>query len=118
MSYQEECEYEAGCATELQNAYALSQIERPRRNDQKKIDGLVAQGRFVVFTSAAVYCPRTDAILGCETVCVSDHATRAEADAAADAFGESDEDFAIGVEGPRPPAVTVETIFGDDDIPF
>ena len=115
---QEDRDYEAGCATELQNALALSQIEGPLQNDQRKINALIAQGRFVVYTSHAVYCPRTDALMGCETICVSDHASREEANEASEALGESCEDFAIGIDGPRPPTVAVETLFGDDEIPF
>jgi hypothetical protein len=114
---QEDRDYEAGCGSELENAYALSQIERPRRNDQAKIDALVAQGRFVVFTSTAVYCPRTDALMGCETLLVSDHATRKEADEAAEAQGESCEDFMVGIAGPAAPEA-VEALFEGDEIPF
>lgn len=115
---QEDRDYEAGCATEFQNALAWSQITVSRRNDQAKIDALVAQGRFVVFTSTAVYCPHTDALMGSETILVSDHASRQEADEAADALGESDGDRMIGISGPRPHVALVETLFGDDEIPF
>ena len=115
---QEDRDYEAGCATELQNALALSQIERPLQNDQRKINALIAQGRFVVYTSHAVYCPRTDAILGCDTVLVSDHGTQEEAYEAAEALGESCEDYSVIVVDPRPAApVTVEAV-DSDEIPF
>lgn len=61
---QEEIDYQMGSKCELQNALALSQMERIVRDDSAEIKKLVAEGKFVVAMSHPVYCSRTDAPLG------------------------------------------------------
>ena len=62
----EEVDYQFGCATELQNAYARSCMEL--RPDNSKVDSLVAKftaaGRYCVVDEFEVYCPSTDAFVG------------------------------------------------------
>lgn len=116
--YEEHCRDSEGCGSELQNAFALSSLERPLHNDRRMIDALVGQGRFVVFTSQAVYCPLTDGLIGSETLYVSDHDSHEAAVEAAAALGEDSDDYAIGVSGPRPAVVEIPAIFDGDEIPF
>jgi hypothetical protein len=79
---QEELDYQMGCATEQQNAYALSCIDR-KPDDMGKINELVAQGRFCAVARGPEYCRFTDALLpGGRCLLVGDFASRAEAEAA------------------------------------
>lgn len=116
--YEEHCRDEGASGTEHQNAFALSCMEHPLQNDRRMIDALAAQGRFVVYTSHAVYCPLTDGLIGSETLYVSDHASYEAAHEAAAVLGGEDEDNAVGISGPRPEAVPVEVLFDGDNIPF
>jgi len=82
LQEQEELDYQMGVATEQQNAYALSCMER-KPDDKAKINALVDQGRFVVVVRGPEYCPHTDALLpGSRQLCCGDYATREEAMAA------------------------------------
>jgi len=66
VQQQEDVDYELGCATELQNAFARSCMEL--RPNNGKVDSLVAKfvkaGRFCVVDEFEVYCPSTDAFVG------------------------------------------------------
>lgn len=76
----EHADYMAGEATELQNALALSRMER-KPDDSAKISRLVARGRFVAVMEHPVFCLRTDAAMGSHKTLLGDFATRQEADA-------------------------------------
>lgn len=61
---QEHWDYEAGCRSELQNAFALSQREVRIKDDRELVKKLLAAGSHVVVETGPVFCPRTDATLG------------------------------------------------------
>ncbi len=68
MSYntyaeQEHLDHVAGCATEFQNAYALSSIQSMGRGDGK-ISRAKGLGLFVVVEEYPIYCRFTDAFIG------------------------------------------------------
>lgn len=115
-SYLEHMDHEAGCASELQNAYALSMMER-KPDDTAKINILVAAGRFVVVEQYPIYCPRTDAGMGIRKHCVGDYATRAEAELAAGAMM-VDPDSNIGVLPYLPIQIPASEPIGADETPF
>lgn len=75
----EEIQYNWGRATEHQNAYALSSMER--RLDDPKIAEELAKGRFVVVDEIEQFCPITDAILPSYQVFVSAWDDRESAEA-------------------------------------
>lgn len=118
--YQEHLDYEAGCMSDLQNAFARSRQEIEIRDDRAKVRELVGAGKFVVVSSFPVLCPSTDAFLGEAITIEGVHETR---EAAMAQFGESDSylgDVAVWVE-PRvpytPPPVDPEVFF-PSDCPF
>lgn len=74
----EEIDYRIGCATELQNSYAASRLER-EPDDTAKIRDLVAAGKFVLVAEVPDYCPRTDAAMGSRCWIASIHDHRVEA---------------------------------------
>ena len=59
----EDIDYNIGAASEFQNAFAVSLMER-QPDDSEKIENLVKQGKFVLFRIVEVCCPRTDALMG------------------------------------------------------
>jgi hypothetical protein len=61
---QENDEYEAGCASELQNAFEQSKRDTVITNDSAEIKKLRKEGNFVLVSEHPVYCRSTDAILG------------------------------------------------------
>lgn len=79
--------------SELQNAFALSRMERPR-DDAQEISDLVSAGRFVVVVSHPVYCPRTDASMGSFLSLDSHFDDEAAAKARAEGLGDMDESYA------------------------
>lgn len=117
--YQEHLDHEAGCASDLQNAYAHSRAEH--RTGMEEVNALVAQGLHVVVSSGPAYCRTTDAVIGTSYMVCSSHLSRRVADRvcarlAAEDMGE------IGFEVfPRPaqPARAPERAdLWDDEIPF
>jgi len=86
---QEDHEYRMGMASELQNALALSNMQR-EPDDTAKIDELVASGRHVVVSERPVFCPRTDACMGSHKMLMSDHPTRHEAEIACRELDDAD----------------------------
>ena len=80
MNIQEQEERDFNPATEAQNAYAWSRMNR--RPDHPKIAEHVAAGRFVVVHEVPQFCPHTDAAVGSRKLFGGAYATRAEADAA------------------------------------
>ncbi len=76
----EEMDFNMGMASDSQNAFALSQMEWDRHNDEPKIVALVKAGRFVVTHHETRYCPSTDAIMGADVYYCNDYATREEAE--------------------------------------
>ena len=68
MSYntyaeQEHLDHVAGCATEFQNAYALSSIQSMGRGDGHLISRAKGLGLFVVVEESPMYCRYTDAFI-------------------------------------------------------
>jgi hypothetical protein len=59
---QEEADFRIGAASDLQNAYSLSCLDR-KPDDKQKIDELVSKGRFCVVAWNVEFCRHTDAIL-------------------------------------------------------
>ncbi len=111
----EEMEAEYGAfSSEFEAALALS--HREAGDDRGAIRQAVAAGRFVVVASAPRFCRLTDALMGEDLSLVSEHGTRAEADAA---LPESSEDVSYEVRGPV--VARLEAIVdqdGEDDLPF
>jgi hypothetical protein len=102
--------------SELQNAFALSRMERPR-DDSQKIADLVSAGRFVVVISHPVYCPRTDASMGSFLSLDSHFDDEAAAQARIEELGDMDESFAVidQLSVPRNPQLVSAQ---SDEIPF
>ena len=71
----EHLDYEMGSASELQNAYALSCMER-KPDDRGKVNELLRVGRYVVVTEIDLFCPRTDAGMGVHVALEGDYTTR------------------------------------------
>ncbi len=59
---QEERDYQMGCGSELQNAFAMSAMEFD--NGWEPIQKAIDAGKIVVAYVGTAYCHRTDAILG------------------------------------------------------
>lgn len=100
---------------ELQNAYALSRAEHDPLDAATR--AALNAGRFVVVITGTAHCRFTDAVIGSRSVHVSDHATREDADRAANAIYEAD-DWSACEDSPevlpRLPAAADLC----DDIPF
>ena len=112
--YEEDRDYWMGAATELQNAFALSQMEK--QDDTAAINELVSLGRFIVVCEGTAYCGRTDAIMGVARHMVGDFATFDEANDCLKAQGEGCEDFDFRIYQPK---VTTPTVVYDwSDCPF
>lgn len=115
---QEELDYQMGCATEQQNAYAVSCMDR-KPDDTAKINDLVSQGRFVVVVEGPEYCRHTDALLpDARQLHCSNHATREEAMVALlkDVGDDPDPDLNYFILPRQPAAAYVPPT--DEDIPF
>ena len=115
---QEHEDYVAGCASDHQNAFALSQMQHD--SGWRHVKALTDAGRFVVAYSGPAYCRSTDAVIGSHYAVVSDHATRDEANAACGALiSETDGHDDGGYDVHPLPAPTPPPCDGwDDDIPF
>jgi len=57
-----------GYSNDSQRAYALSQMETPRKNERKKAEELAKSGKYVIINTHPIYCKSTDAVLGDATV--------------------------------------------------
>lgn len=71
---------------ELQNAFAMSQIERAQQGpdewaieDAAKVKSLFEAGRFVVLHNYYDHCSRTDTVIGSQTAYAADFETYEEA---------------------------------------
>jgi hypothetical protein len=113
----EEMEFEAGRATELQNAYAVSQMER-KPDDRAMAEELVSLGRHVVVREAVIYCPRTDASMGTAVHLLGDFETQDEAAALAREDGADDGDCWVRVMSPKPVILNPYTPPTLAEIPF
>lgn len=85
----EEHEYRMGMASELQNAFAWSCMNR-EPDDSAKINELIAAGRHVVVSERPIFCPSTDACMGSHKMLMSDWATRHEAEIACRELDDAD----------------------------
>lgn len=122
----EEMDYQAGAASDMQNAMAWSMMNRT--GDDPKIGEALAAGRFVVVCRSTEYCRATDAIMGSRQDMESAHATRAEAEAALAAYWErwghgadmDDHDMYILPAKPAPAPVVAPGCgpIDDDELPF
>ncbi len=118
----EEMDYQMGSASELQNAYTMSCLDR-RPDDKGKIAELVAAGRFCVVAWNVEFCRHTDAVLpGTHRSLIADFATREEAEACRRAKYEEwgddgDGECGIDIQGPPPPAPPVPQT-NESEIPF
>lgn len=113
--YQEEMDYQMGAASELQNAYAMSMMNR-KPDDSQKIEDALAAGKHVIVEEGPEYCPITDALMGSRKFLVSEHATREEAEAALAGMEEGDPDISVYIRPykPAPPP----PVYDRDEIPF
>ena len=116
----EEMEFEMGRRNPLQLAFdEANQLFPSPAGDEAKIAELVAGGRFCVVVVGENFCPWTDASRGTHDCLESDHATREEADAAAEAIALSGDWVKVVPEPvrPEPPGPFLgEGSF--DEIPF
>jgi microcompartment protein CcmK/EutM len=119
----EEWDYQAGAASDAQNAYTLSGMER-RPDDSAAIDAAIARGAFVVVTVHTVYCRSTDAILGSDYMIDSEHATHAAAHARGavlwNELGAAAGDINVIVrpDAARPTTKAAAAPIDDDELPF
>lgn len=102
---QEHWDYETGAArNDLQLDLQVSQQEwrqNPHRGEEaKRIHQLRADGKFVVVSEEPVYCPRTDAIMGSQTILIASADTHDEADKLACEAAESDPECRVSVKPP------------------
>lgn len=119
---QEHWDYEMGCRSELQNAFALSQMGR-EPDDSCKIADLTKAGRSVVYRWHTLFCCFTDAILGRHETYIADFATYAEASDYAKTVPGYDDDFdeggiGISTSERREPVAEIVDWPASDDIPF
>ena len=115
---QEHADYVAGCASDLQNAYAHSRAEHD--SGMAEIKALVAQGLHVVVMSGPAYCRTTDACIGERHIILSAHLSRAVAERRASAAaGDLDGDEADVRVFPLPERKPVaQAIDWTDEVPF
>lgn len=117
---QEHLDHEAGAfRSEHEAAFSLSRREFD--SGLGAIRKLTNAGRFVVAMGGPAYCCFTDALVGTRYFLVSDHATRDEAGAAAEAAAADYE--GEGCEGfvrvfPELPPAPIAAVDYSDDIPF
>ena len=113
----EQWEYEAGWASEQQNALAVSRMNQPP-DDSDKINEAIANGLYVVIEEGPAYCPITDAIMGSRQYLVTTFKTLEEASRYIGRLNreEYNPDINYRVAGPTPkmtkPPLT------NDDVPF
>jgi hypothetical protein len=118
----EHWDYEAGCATELQNAFARSQMERDQGN-VGETRTLLLLGYHVVVSVMAQYCRSTDAALGSRRRLVhstldGDEAKRMCRNLNED-IGDCDGEFYYTVESPQEHTVALPPKpIDDDECPF
>jgi len=62
--YQEDRDFEFGCASEAQNCYAEAQHERVRLDQTSQAKYWTAKGKSVVCVYHTYYCKATDALVG------------------------------------------------------
>lgn len=113
----EQWEYESGMASEHQNAYALSMMER-KPDDRAAAEELVSLGRHVVVREAVIYCPLTDASMGTAMHLLGDFETQDEAAELARQDGADDGDCWVRVMSPKPVILNPYTPPTLDEIPF
>jgi hypothetical protein len=76
---QEHWDFEAGVATEFQNAFAISKMTTTIVREDERIAQLASEGLFVAVFEHEVACRYTDALLGYSRRVVGTGRTRAEA---------------------------------------
>lgn len=116
---QEERDYQMGAASELQNAYAWSIMNR-KPDDSGKINAALEAGKHVIIEEGTEYCPSTDAIMGSRKYLIGEYESREAAEAAMHKKydGQDDHDGDISVyilPHPSRPAYVPPT---DEEIPF
>lgn len=120
MSEQEREEQDYFPSTELQNAFAMSQMER-EPDDSDSINELCSLGRFCVVEEGTVYCNRTDAIMGVHRTLIGDYATEGEAQECLKEYNERNnpnEDVSARIVGPERQTNPEPYRWRDDEIPF
>ncbi len=98
---------------ELQNAFALSRSEYQSSCQAKRIEELLAEGKFVIGYTQDICCRFTDAVLGYEEVILSVHETLEEAEAAMDP-----DDYLTFLAEPKPKEEPVTYVDDAGDCPF
>jgi hypothetical protein len=113
---QEQADYEMGMATEQQNAYAWSMMNR-KPDDKSAAEELVALGRYVVISEHPIFCPSTDASMGVATALLGDYETHDEAVEFCRGY-EGSEDEYVRILTPTVVVLNPPVPLTDDDIPF
>ncbi len=113
---QEEYDYNIGRATDHQNAYALSMMQR--RYDDTRIAAELAQGKFVVVEECEQFCPFTDACLPSYKFFLSSWFVRDMAERQADHLVEQDPERNIQVLPYKMPELNESPTQPSDDLPF
>lgn len=114
--WQEHQDHLIGEASELQNAFALSQMER-EPDDSDKVQALIAEGKIVVVSRHPIYCGRTDALLGDHTMLLGSFDDRDSANKFASEQDQLSEEDIYVLPHPAPPRVETPPL-NDNDIPF
>ena len=83
---QEQWDYEAGCQSELKNAYDYSRMNTDLSGDSDKIRRFVQEEKYVVVENVPVYCNSTDAYIGSYQSLVEVCFTREEAESILNKF--------------------------------
>ena len=119
--YQEHLDHEAGCASEMQNAYALSRMRH--RSGMAEIHALVKAGFHVLVISGPAYCRSTDALIGTTHVVMSHHLIRAVAEyhcrKAAGRYPDDECTYAVyPLAAVEPAAAAAQVAVDAEDLPF
>lgn len=113
---QEQWDYEMGMATEHQNAYAWSMMNR-KPDDKGHANELLGMGRYVVISEHPIYCPSTDASMGVATLLLGDYATHDEAVEFCRGYEACEEEF-VRILTPTVVVLNPPVPLTDDQIPF
>lgn len=113
---QEGLDYQMGAASEYQNAFAWSRMNR-KPDDSDKINKAIQEGKYVVVSESPEYCPSTDASMGTRRDLCSVHDDRESAERAASLVQRTPDDwvYVLPVQRVEQPETVLIVLF---DIPF
>jgi hypothetical protein len=112
----EHLDHQMGEASDLKNAYCVSQMERPF-DDRAAAEELVSLGRYVVVREHVTYCPRTDASMGTVMSMLDDFENHDEALELARKEEMNDGECWVHILSPKT-IILNPLIFQEEEIPF